>query len=185
LEEKKRQRKLNQEAKRRRQKEEEEAKQLAEEERLRKEFEYRAEQRLLETHREREAKVQEEREWQARQPVICESCNGTGLCIKCEGKGESSAVFLSSSAPKKEAAFNFGRSCQGCEDCGGCRQNIVGRLQKGNGQCPSCNGKGKVWPSAAFESRTSRARVQRGMSTLAGDFSPKSTMSLTSPKAFA
>jgi len=84
----------------------------------------------------------------------------------------------------KESNMGFGRAPQGCEDCGGCKQNILGGLQKGSGKCAHCNGKGKVWPKAAFETRASRTRIKASMSTTlsTADFSPKSILS--SPKAF-
>lgn len=172
-EERKRQRKLQIESKKKRQKEEEEAKRRAHEESLRKEREWKEEQLALQREKERAQREVEEREWKARQPVVCELCSGSGLCRTCSGKGQIYTLFLSRSTPTRESEFTFGRPPQGCEDCGGCRQNIVGALQVGSGDCLGCNGKGKIWPSAAFEPKTPGSRKAGRANTLCGDFSPK------------
>lgn len=185
VEEKKFKRKKELEARRRRQQQEEEMKRLADEEREREEQREREERRRKQEEKERMIREQEHRDWQARQPVMCDACNGTGLCAACDGKGEVFAVFLVPSVCKAPNSnfMDFGKQAQGCENCGGCRQNVMGGLQKGTGKCPSCNGTGKVWPDAAFTGRAGRTRFKASMSMMSSaDFSPKSIMS--SPKAF-
>lgn len=183
IEEKKLKRRKELEARRRRQQQEEEMKRQAELERERQEQEEREERRRKQEARERMIREQEHRDWLARQPRMCEACSGSGSCSCCGGKGETFAVFLVT-AVSKGSGMDFGRTPQGCEECGGCRQNIVGGLQKGTGLCPCCNGKGKVWPDAAFGGRAVRPRFKASMSTTLSqaDVSPKSMMS--SPKAF-
>jgi len=176
---------------RRRQQQEEEQRRLEKVEREREERERQelAQESLL--RRERMFKEQQERELAARQPVPCEACNATGVCSTCEGKGTSEAIFLSSQV-EKTGTMGFGRTPQGCEDCGGCRQNIMGELVAGSGECPACNGKGQVWPQAAFEpfkmtrskfrfSNCGIASMSIGSGMDFGQFSPKSS-SPSSPK---
>jgi len=180
-EQKKRGRRRELEAKRNRQKQEAEAKQCAEEERLHREKEYREDQERQATEHERLLKEQERQMWVARQPGTCGTCTGDGVCRNCEGKGEIYAVFLSKNV-SKEAARNFGRKSQGCERCGGCAQNIVGKVKQGSGQCPDCNGRGKVWPAAAFEQKSARPKFRSsGFSNNQGDATPKA---MASPKLF-
>lgn len=190
IEEKKLKRKKELEARRRRQQQEEEMKRQAELERERQEREEKEERRRKQEEKERRIREQEHEEWLARQPQTCEACAGSGLCVTCGGSGEVYAVFLVSQvrilSHCKDSGMDFGRAPQGCEDCGGCRQNIKGSLQKGSGKCSACNGKGQVWPKAAFEGRNIRTRFKHSMSTtmlgIGSDISPKSMMS--SPKAF-
>jgi len=150
LEEERKKRRQDLENKRRRQQQEEEQKRQAKVQREKDELEMREMEQQRLNKRERMFKEQQEKEVAARQPVPCEACNSTGVCTSCEGKGTQWAVFLSSQV-EKTGAMGFGKAPQGCEDCGGCRQNIVGELVTGSGLCPDCNGKGQVWPQCAFE----------------------------------
>mmetsp|Transcript_96756 Transcript_96756/g.190062 ORF Transcript_96756/g.190062 Transcript_96756/m.190062 type:complete len:264 (-) Transcript_96756:246-1037(-) len=181
IEERKRRRRQEIEARRKRQQQEEEQKREAERERERREREYKEEVRRREEEAERIKWELEQREWEARQPYCCESCQGTGKCTRCQGSGKLFAMFLVSTVDKR-SHMPFGRTPQGCEDCGGCRQNIMGDLALGTGHCPRCNGKGKVWPKAAFEYKASKSqRLNRAISTVNSEaLSPKSAMS--SPK---
>mmetsp|Transcript_88570 Transcript_88570/g.246517 ORF Transcript_88570/g.246517 Transcript_88570/m.246517 type:complete len:292 (+) Transcript_88570:3-878(+) len=196
IEERRRKRRCEIEARRRRQQQEEEQKREAERERQRKDRELKEALRQKEEELDRRRQEADQRDWEARQPYTCESCSGSGKCQRCDGKGEVFALFLVSQVEKgsgtglgrtriaevdNSTKVGFGRTAQGCEDCGGCRQNILGELNTGSGNCPGCNGKGKVWPKAAFELKPSRSRFTRCLSGINGDFSPKS--SLSSPKA--
>jgi len=181
LEEKRKKRREEMERRRKRQQQEEEEKRLAKLAREREEREEReAEERRI-REKERRLREQERAEWAARQPVPCEACAASGTCPSCDGKGRLWATFLAGHVGSDDT-MTFGRAPQGCEDCGGCRQNIMGELVCGSGKCAKCNGRGKIWPAAAFEPMKTRSRFRFSSSNLAaGDFSPKS--SVGSPKA--
>mmetsp|Transcript_102661 Transcript_102661/g.260778 ORF Transcript_102661/g.260778 Transcript_102661/m.260778 type:complete len:282 (+) Transcript_102661:73-918(+) len=170
------------EARRRRQQQEMEERLREKEERLQIEADERAEHLRLEGEHKRQIHEAEHNEWLRRQPVTCEECTGAGLCTTCEGSGHVHAIFLVTSVDKASAMLgrSFGRNLQGCTHCGGCRQNLVGDVQKGSGQCPGCNGKGKVWPDAAFEPKKSMGLKlhHRRMSTT------HMSLNMGSPKAY-
>lgn len=184
LEEKRKKRRQDLENRRKRQQQEEEQKRQAKldhEQEMRNERDHKERKRQ---EKERHDREHQEREWAARQPVPCELCLASGVCPSCDGKGQLWATFL---APKvgSEACMGFGRAPQGCEDCGGCKQNIMGELNCGSGECAACNGRGKVWPDAAFNPfKNTRSRFRFSSSNVASicEFSPKS--SLGSPKAW-
>lgn len=185
MEEDRRRRRQEFEAKKKRQQQEEEQKRQAERDRQRREHEEREEKVRREQERERQRREEEEREWLARQPRTCEACGGSGVCVGCGGKGQLFSLFLVTQV-EKGAHMEFGRQPQGCEECGGCKQNIMGELVAGSGQCSSCNGRGKVWPKAAFESKASRARLKTLTTRveIAVDKDPGSPVSsMGSPKA--
>jgi hypothetical protein len=106
--------------------------------------------------KEREAKVRQEREEKEEQrrrrmPKTCEVCDGSGKCQECMGKGYTFSVFLVSKkgydgAGSHSTAMDHGRVLQGCDKCGGCSHNLLGDLKNGTGQCPVCQGLGKIWP---------------------------------------
>lgn len=149
-EEARRKRKMELEAKRRRQLQEEENQRRAEREKEQREREEREEARRIQEEKERLQAEEEERERQARAPKTCETCAGSGRCVKCEGKGHLFAMFLVPSGAnalwKKDQKMDFGRSVQGCDECGGYRQNLLGELRKGSGDCAACDGVGKITP---------------------------------------
>lgn len=184
-EERRRRHRQEGEARRRRQQQEEEEKQRAEEDRLRKEREYREESRRHEEEKQREVREQEHREWLARQPHTCDACGGTALCSHCEGKGVVHALFLCNQVAKGGPSMDFGRIPQGCEHCGGCRQNIQGEMQDGSGRCANCSGRGKVWPPAAFEHKAARLKFRAFTGGSMDGGSPKSMSIMSSPKAFS
>jgi hypothetical protein len=149
---------LEQERKRRLAFVEEKRRKHAEEERLR--FMQEKERRLREQREREEAQRREEelermkrerehQEWLALQPTDCEKCKGTGVCPACLGKAFSYEVFLVPTVTK-DTTMDFGRLMQGCAECGGCRQNMLGTLIKGSGRCAACGGSGKIWPAAAY-----------------------------------
>merc|ERR1712146_710720 len=108
---------------------------------------------------------EEERERLARLPKTCEACGSSGLCTKCDGKGQLFAMFLVQNVKEehKFAGLDFGRVLQGCDNCGGYRQNLVGELRKGTGLCPVCNGTGKIWPEIAKKPFKKKKRESMAM----------------------
>lgn len=176
-------------ARRKRQQQEEEEKRLAKLERERQErIERDHHQKRLE-ERERLIREGEERDRLARMPITCETCSGTGVCPACQGQGELWATFLVSKVGPG-ASSTFGRKAQGCEACGGCRQNLTGELQMGSGECADCNGKGKVPPRNVPERSPTFHDTHRSMrhaiffsntSFSFGDLSPVSRRSFIQP----
>lgn len=158
--ERKRQEDLREEERRRRAKFREERKRKQQEqekqdllmERERKERERREieEEIRVTEEAERARKEAEHKDWLARQPKTCETCAGSGKCIHCNGKGYFYTMFLVSKVDKETLLDEkFGKMMQGCEDCGGCRHNLLGELKVGSGKCATCGGAGKVWPVIA------------------------------------
>merc|ERR1712039_361776 len=109
--------------------EEKARKQAAIAERKKKQLE--EERRQVLAERERLKREEAEREWLARQPKTCETCQGVGKCVTCQGKGTIFSVFLVSKVDSATSITDFGRKEQGCDDCGGYRQNILGQLRPG------------------------------------------------------
>jgi len=145
LEDEKRRRREEREARRRRQQEEDQQRQRALEEKKQRE---RREQEERERHEEEERRLkaaQDHQDWLARQPKTCTTCEGSGKCTHCGGKGFFFATFLAPSVDTS-ASLDFGRAQQGCPECGGCAQNIRGDLVQGSGRCLNCDGVGMVKP---------------------------------------
>jgi hypothetical protein len=155
LKEEQRVRRLADRDARRRKQLEEEQKQRQlqkEKERLAKEAE--EEQRRKKLEKERKLREEEERERLARMPKPCWACNGTGRCQKCVDSPIRGVIFTMFLVPNvmnehKYAGMDFGRMMQGCENCGGTKHNLLGELKPGTGDCPVCNGYGKIWPDIA------------------------------------
>lgn len=113
---------------------------------------------------ERLRKQHEHEEWLRRQPKMCETCQGTGKCQMCGGKGYDFVMFL---IPEVSTVTSreHGKVMQGCEECGGLRHNIVGDLRLGSGKCVPCAGVGKVTPvieDSKGPSRRKYAQMQFG-----------------------
>jgi hypothetical protein len=145
---------------RRRRAEEEEKRHLREEHErfIRNQREKAERQRILE-EKEQQRKEQEHRDWLARQPKPCEICNGSGKCQSCSGRGLLLDTFLVAKvSPQQQArkGVSFGRLEQGCNHCGGWRQNLIGELKMGDGRCTKCGGAGQIWPIIAKKSDTNR-----------------------------
>merc|ERR1712176_401628 len=141
--------------------EEERRQVLAERERQKREKEEREEKQRQKEEKERLKREEAEREWLARQPKTCETCQGVGKCVTCQGKGTIFSVFLVSKVDSATSITDFGRKEQGCDDCGGYRQNILGQLRPGTGKCAACGGHGKIWPDV--EAKGGRPRFNTGM----------------------
>mmetsp|Transcript_43837 Transcript_43837/g.93841 ORF Transcript_43837/g.93841 Transcript_43837/m.93841 type:complete len:291 (-) Transcript_43837:17-889(-) len=183
--EQKRLRKLAHEERRKRVREEQDRAAREKEEKLRLAAEQRAEEERQRLERERRLREEEHREWEARQPRICEECQGQGLCPECDGSGQIFSVFLSRTTDKHNfkgvPGRDFGRCPQGCTKCGGCRQNLIGSLQLGSGRCAGCNGKGKVWPEAAFEQTAMSRRTTNANRRASFMGTPRLSSSMLSP----
>lgn len=87
-----------------------------------------------------------EEERRKRMPRTCETCDGTAKCQECMGKGYIFSVFLVASKSEARQGMEHGRVYQGCQNCGGYCHNLAGALKKGTGECPGCQGLGKIWP---------------------------------------
>jgi len=140
-----RRRKVELEARKKKQAEEEERQRRQERERQRFEAEEQERKRLEEEERKRLLREQQEREWLARQPKLCDRCGGSGQCLTCGGSGNVSALYLVSRVTD-ESLLQYGRPLQGCDECGGRRQGILGELLRGSGLCYACAGSGKIAP---------------------------------------
>lgn len=160
------------EEKRRKQLEELRKEREAQKERLRIEAIEKAEREAQWAEKERLRKEEEHREWLARQPYECDVCNKTGRCRGCEGQGQFFSMFL---VPEvgQPGLNEFGRMPQGCEDCGGQRQNLQGKLRVGSGKCSYCGGRGMIWP--IVEAKGTR-RLAMATTTVSQDMSPKSVV---------
>jgi hypothetical protein len=141
-------------------------KQQEEDQRLQQEFQERKRRDLLEQE-ERERQLEEERrlkaeqehsEWLAMQPKTCTTCMGSGKCTHCNGEGSFFAMFLAPSVGS-DSTVGYGRAEQGCPECGGCAQNVIGDLRRGSGKCYRCDGVGKVTPDGVDRRASSEARV--------------------------
>lgn len=98
---------------------------------------------------ERRAKRQlQEEERKRRMPKTCETCDGSGKCQDCGGKGHVFSLFLvhRTGVSDVRTPMDHGRVHQGCDKCGGFSHNMLGDLKKGTGECPPCQGLGKIWP---------------------------------------
>mmetsp|Transcript_119273 Transcript_119273/g.210710 ORF Transcript_119273/g.210710 Transcript_119273/m.210710 type:complete len:278 (-) Transcript_119273:148-981(-) len=147
--------KIRQEERRRKQAEIAERKrrhQIEEERRWQEEREQKRQDQLMREKAKREAeekerlrREEEERERLRRLPKTCETCDGTGKCQVCMGKGFYFSMYLVNKVDE-DTLLDFGRQLQGCGNCGGYAQGITGEVKKGTGKCPACNGTGKIWP---------------------------------------
>mmetsp|Transcript_10227 Transcript_10227/g.30771 ORF Transcript_10227/g.30771 Transcript_10227/m.30771 type:complete len:273 (-) Transcript_10227:13-831(-) len=151
---------------RRRAKEEEERKRHEEEERQLQERRERERQRQEHQERERQRRLEEEAERQRRMPKTCLTCNGSGTCQACAGKGFLFATFLVSTV-NTDSLQEYGRAMQGCQGCGGCKQGIRGPMVKGAGKCAECCGYGKIWPDLDVASPKSAMSPKARQSTQA------------------
>mmetsp|Transcript_56615 Transcript_56615/g.132855 ORF Transcript_56615/g.132855 Transcript_56615/m.132855 type:complete len:370 (-) Transcript_56615:48-1157(-) len=140
-----RRRKVELAARKKKQAEEEERQRRQERERQRLEAEEQERKRLEEEERKRLLKEQQEREWLARQPKTCDRCGGNGQCLNCGGSGNVSTLYLVSRVTE-ESLLQYGRPLQGCDECGGRMQGILGEVLKGSGLCYACGGSGKIAP---------------------------------------
>lgn len=165
--EEKRMRKEKLQAKRRKQMEEEEAQRRAEREKEQREREEREDAKRKQEEQERREREAAEKDWHARQPKTCKTCQGSGICQGCEGKGHIFAMFL---VPQSSPGFEGGRVQQGCDACGGYRQNLYADMQKGSGKCAPCSGVGKIKPVVLEKGGTRRFLDGRSPG---GDLSPK------------
>lgn len=177
LEEEKQRRRAAQAERRRKQLEEERRQVKMEQERMQREKEDKEDRKRHQEERERKRREEEERQWLARQPKPCETCNGGGKCGTCLGKGTIFGLFLAPTVEDRCIA-DFGRVVQGCDECGGCRQNIIGQLRSGTGKCAVCCGHGKIWPNVTSPKSRRFNATGFGVGGEAG--SPKSSQHLQS-----
>jgi len=100
-----------------------------------------------EDERRKKRQLQEE-ERKRRMPKTCETCDGSGKCQECHGKGQVFSLFLvhRTNVSDVRTPMDHGRVHQGCDKCGGFSHNMLGDLKKGTGECPTCQGLGKIWP---------------------------------------
>eukprot|EP00928_Gymnodinium_smaydae_P011783 TRINITY_DN14313_c0_g1_i1.p1 TRINITY_DN14313_c0_g1~~TRINITY_DN14313_c0_g1_i1.p1 ORF type:complete len:316 (-),score=68.35 TRINITY_DN14313_c0_g1_i1:62-886(-) len=157
----------------RRQQEEEERQRLEEAERKRAIKEERERSAREAAERERLRREEEEREWQARQPKICEACDGSCICQTCQGKGVVFGMFLVpsifSKQQQQQAGKDMGKLVQGCLACGGLWQGVRGEVAKGSGMCLPCAGYGKIWPTNTSPKHGARkTRINPGDFGIAG-----------------
>lgn len=145
-------------------KREAEAKRRLEQEELRKKLEQDAERRKREQAEweEAERRRKEEEELQAKllaekrekmhKPRPCKTCDGTGKCNVCDGKGDTLTLYLSPRVTHRSVSV-CGQLPKGCPACGGSGDGAWwGEFIQGSGACQSCGGKGDVpappngWP---------------------------------------
>lgn len=176
--EKVRKREAEKEARRKQHLAEEEQHRRDEQERLEREAEEKEQKRKEAQERKRLEREEEQREWERRQPKTCEVCAGQARCIQCDGKGFTFSMFLVSSV-NASTKMDYGRAMQGCEDCGGCRQNICGSLKKGSGLCQNCKGVGKVTPKIDPSWSHARKRVVNLSMDMGSTFGSTSTQLIT------
>jgi len=176
-EERIRRRKL-QEERRRKQLEDERKELMAFREAQRRQAEEKERKRAAEEEEARQRREQEERDFLAKQPKACEVCSGSGRCASCEGTGVVFGMFLVPSVSKDlenlgvGGSVDFGRLQQGCTDCLGGAQNLMGKLRGGTGYCAHCMGRGKIWPKGAKAGRRLQSQMTMGFGAF--DSSPKS-----------
>eukprot|EP00931_Biecheleriopsis_adriatica_P049521 TRINITY_DN28650_c0_g1_i1.p1 TRINITY_DN28650_c0_g1~~TRINITY_DN28650_c0_g1_i1.p1 ORF type:complete len:292 (+),score=68.34 TRINITY_DN28650_c0_g1_i1:61-936(+) len=89
-----------------------------------------------------------------REPTVCEICSGSGRCQCCKGQGTLSTMYLSPAVNVGSVSARFhGRSAYGCNECGGFRDgsDCMGKdvQHRGSGNCATCGGHGKIWPTLA------------------------------------
>mmetsp|Transcript_73957 Transcript_73957/g.158497 ORF Transcript_73957/g.158497 Transcript_73957/m.158497 type:complete len:273 (-) Transcript_73957:48-866(-) len=173
-------RKARKEETRRKALEEEKRQVLAERARKKKEQEDLEAETRRQEERLRMRREEEKREWFAKQPKTCETCKGMKKCVTCLGKGHVFSLFLVPQVGKesKEPMVDFGRLLQGCEDCGGYRQNTMGQLRMGSGLCAACNGVGKISPEIIPKANKPRFLTTASLGEGGGSVSPKSSPTL-------
>lgn len=162
------------EKKRKQQAEEEEKRRREERDRQRRDAEEKERKRNEAEEKKRLERELAEQEWLRRQPKTCEVCNGCTKCKKCFGVGYTFSMFLVGKVDR-DTLFENGRLMEGCEECGGYKQNLLADLKPGSGKCANCLGVGKVTPVIEPMSPASRKRVAHLASFQGGgDSSPKS-----------
>lgn len=116
---------------------EEERKRLAEIKRAK-------QQAMLEEELQKKRADEDERNRKLNEKKPCGTCEGSGTCVQCHGKGYHVFMYLSSQVTATSNEFR-GRMAKGCEHCGGLSEYTAsGKLKKGNGKCSECDGTGKV-----------------------------------------
>lgn len=134
---------------------EEERKRIAEERRKKKAD-------LEEEERQKIRAAEEERLRKANEKKPCVTCNGSGTCAECDGKGFFVSMYLTASVTAKCDEFH-GRVARGCVDCGGRSEyTATGKLKKGNGKCSNCSGTGKVAPNSLDTLKDKQSFFQAG-----------------------
>eukprot|EP00927_Polykrikos_kofoidii_P012357 TRINITY_DN15326_c1_g1_i1.p1 TRINITY_DN15326_c1_g1~~TRINITY_DN15326_c1_g1_i1.p1 ORF type:complete len:274 (+),score=69.76 TRINITY_DN15326_c1_g1_i1:111-932(+) len=134
------------EERRRKQQQEEENARLEKEKKKRDAEEERRRLKREQEERERLRKEEEENDRRRRLPTTCQTCDGSGICQACEGKGHVFGLYLVQQVGHVESTQDYGKLMQGCTTCGGYMQGTRGALLQGSGKCPPCDGLGKIWP---------------------------------------
>lgn len=131
-----------------------------------------------------------EKEQQRRMPWQCKTCEGSGKCAVCNGKGYHMTHFFVSNLNMVGSINNpleFGRNTQGCDNCGGHAPGIRAPHRNGDGVCPECEGHGMIWPEYARQIAGQRGLARaptfarRGSRVDVSSTSPTSPQSPTSP----
>lgn len=111
---------------------------------------------------ERSRRIQEDMLRRHREPKVCQTCSGTGICPKCNGNQVLCQDFF---APVSKdfvpCRLEFGRKPQGCEACGGYAPGIDGKYRAGTGKCAHCDGHGKIWPDLETKSRHNKKNSRK------------------------
>lgn len=108
-------------------------------------------ERLLETQMkaaEEQARVEalEAQRRRLLQPRACNTCGGSGKCIKCDGLGATLTMYLSSAVNGVSTAFH-GRTETPCCACGGRKDGgevMEFKVLCGDGKCVTCGGCGQI-----------------------------------------
>eukprot|EP00927_Polykrikos_kofoidii_P078977 TRINITY_DN75777_c0_g1_i1.p1 TRINITY_DN75777_c0_g1~~TRINITY_DN75777_c0_g1_i1.p1 ORF type:complete len:397 (-),score=75.26 TRINITY_DN75777_c0_g1_i1:93-1283(-) len=156
-EERERARLLEAERRRRQEAEEEErrAEEAEAERRRRREEE---ERRQMEADLQKRKKAEEEeRQRRRRLPRPCHTCEGSGQCKGCGGRGAADTLYFATRVQNGGSCASnsqCGRLPRGCELCGGWGDSADwGEFNSGNGKCTTCQGVGKIqapprgWPT--------------------------------------
>jgi len=110
-------------------------------ERKRREVEREEQERRRKEEEELQQRLLAEKRERMHKPRPCKTCDGTGKCTSCDGKGCNLTLYLSPRVTSRSVSV-CGQLPKGCAACGGSGDGAWwGEFICGSGACQSCGGK--------------------------------------------